>query len=1037
MIARFQRPSRHWGALSVAMILVLAVIGLTDAQTSKVTETASMADGGTAGTNSPSHAIDLRVGEDPSPELTGPDTEVRALTVKVLAADGKPLAGAYVEAPYIRLAARRMTDAHGEFVLRFPMLPKEFRQRMSNFSVSASHSNYVRRSVMWSSAGGDVHAGMPESVTIKLEPGHSIGGLVQDERGAPLAGVRVLLSGSGYCGFTMGNDERRTHEYSDVFFIDPQSPAAVTDANGRWSFSRFASDIQQLELTFVRPDGSRETYATTDQHGLNLYPLLSLVELEEQTATVRMADGVTVRGVVSDEDGRPLADVKVKEGYGHANLVSVGEFTTDADGSFERLHRHPRQWIYTAVTPDRATASVVAQVEPGMNGVRIVMPPPRPWRIEVVDPDGQPVPDVEITIDPYRTEAQILDWKGTTDATGIVVWTNAPMETVTFSATSKALAAHRQFKIDPAESGRRVVLDPKGVATIAVHLKAVDAKTHQPVRIDQVGLQYNGDVNFRTVAEPNASEFVAELKLSDVRVGMAPSYKFQLEADGYETLTTRYYDFAIGNQELELALDPAGKSDRLLVRLPDGSPAVDARVWAQPTSEAGILFMNAPGRYYGSRLAQERANESGHVKLPGAPADAPVVITHSNGFFAGMMSDLRGREELALPPYGAVEGRFLVAGKPKGGIQISLNTLMWAPQLGFHLGYTATTDAEGRFTFTQVPAGEYKLYRWKLPNRRDTSGTAITETFQWPLTVRPGQTNTIEYAFTGRPVVGRAEPEPANLLVDWQNDVHTLSLRLPDATSPPRRINREDYATFAAFKKANDASFTSEAQLQAARQARTYGLDFEVDGSFRVDDVPPGTYELRIRVTKPGEGGRRSPFGDEEEIGALVREIIVPEGSEPLDLGTLAVPLREAATLEAVPPVAFTATTLDGKALDLAQFKGTNVLLVFWASWSGRSREQLPALEGLRKQFPDEQRFVIVGINLDLTLESARQAATRLHSPGVQGWLEPEGQARVTAAFDVNQLPCVFLLDSEGRIVGRELEGERLMTIVKRTLAKK
>lgn len=1040
MIAGF-RPTRRWGALSVAVILVLAIIGLTDAQTSKVTEAESAANEGIPATNSSSKPVEIRTGEDPSPETAAPDAQVRTLTVRVLNPDGKPLAGAEVYAPYLdnwkERRLKRVTDAEGRFILRYALPPGKIRQRMSNFSVSARYNGFVHRTVMWTSSGGDVYAGMPESVTTKLERGHTIGGIVQDERGAPLAGVRVLLSGSGYHGFTLGNHERRMHEYSEVSFRDLDSPAAITDTAGRWSFHQFAPDIKHLELIFVRPDGSRETYATTDQDGMNQHPLLPLAELEKQTTTVRLPDGVKVRGVVTDEQGRPLAGVRVKEGYGHGNMVRVGEFTTDADGRFERLHRHPRQWIYTAEHPDRATASVVAQVEPGMDEVHIVMPPPRPWRIEVVDTNGHPLPDVEVTINPYRTEAQILDWKGTTDASGTAVWTNAPMEAVTFTATSKALAAGRQFKIGPRESGRRVVLAPEGTATISVRLKAVDAKTRQPVKLARVGLQYNGDFKFRTVGEPNADEFVTELKLSDVQVGMAPSYQFRLEAQGYQTLTTDYYDFEMGDQELELALDPVGESGGLLVRLPDRNPAAEARLWAQATPNAGSLYISTPGRYYGDQLTQERADKNGRVKLPGVPADAAVVFTHSNGFFSGMMSDLRGRDELTLQPYGAVEGRLLVAGKPRAGVQVGLNSLVWSPRLGFHLGYTATTDAEGRFTFTQIPPGDYKLYRWKLPKRRDTSGLAITETYQWPLTVRPGQTNTIEYALTGRPVVGQALPEPANLLVDWQHDVHTLSLKLPEAMSPRRRVNPEDYATVAAFRKANDASFTSEAGVRAARQARTYGLEFESDGSFRVEDVPPGTYELRIRVTKPGESGRPNPFGNEEEIGALVREIVVPEGSGPLDLGTLTVPLRQGATVEALPPVALKATTLEGQPLDLAQFKGTNVLLVFWASWSGRSREQMPVLEDLRKQFADEQRFAIVGINLDQTIESARQSAARFHCPGVQGWLEPEEHAKVTSAFDVNQLPCVFLIDSEGRIVGRELEGEHLTTAVKRTLARK
>ena len=128
------------------------------------------------------------------------------------------------------------------------------------------------------------------------------------------------------------------------------------------------------------------------------------------------------------------------------------------------------------------------------------------------------------------------------------------------------------------------------------------------------------------------------------------------------------------------------------------------------------------------------------------------------------------------------------------------------------------------------------------------------------------ETNKVEYTSAGRVVIGQAVTEPRDLVVNWQNDTHTLSLKLSD-TSPSVRPNREDYATFEAFRKAHDASFRSEAQTKQARQARAYALEIEDDGSFRIEDVPPGTYELRIRVTKPDESQQRNFFGNETELG--------------------------------------------------------------------------------------------------------------------------------------------------------------------------
>lgn len=1040
MIANF-RPGNRWGLPSVVLLLVLALVGLTDAQTAKPQKPTASTSGSSSQTT-PAEKAALRVGADPMPEASATNIELRSLTVTVLDSDGKPLPGAEVHAPYVgdwgKPQPKRLTDENGKFKLRFPTVPKEFRREMSNFGVSVSHKQHVQRSVMWTSSGGDVYAGMPEEVTIKLERGSTIGGVVQDEQGAPLPEVRVLLSGSGYNGFTMGNTERKSHEYSEVAESNKKFPAAVTDTSGRWRYDRFPSDLEKVEVTFVRPDDAQESFAPPGPDDVfRQRPPVSLAELKAQTAITKLHDGVTVRGIVVDENGKPLAGVTIKEGYGHHNIIRAGEFTTDAKGRFERGHRAPRQWIYTASRTDRATVSVVVQVGAGMSDARIVLPPAKPISAIVTDEAGAPLPNVDFKIDPYRTEAQILDWSATTDAHGVVVWTNAPTSAVTFYASSKSLGANRKVKFAPGEAGKRIILSKTAAQKIAVRVKALDAETRQPVKVQAVTVRFEGAGSpFKSLAEPNAVEFTLEIKRTEFRVGMYPSYELKLDATGYETFTTDSTDFDLGDQDLELAFHRSAGANELTVLQPDGQPAAGAKLWVRTTPDGGSLFINAPGRYYGDRLAKEQAGEDGHVKLPGGPADAPVVIAHANGFLDTTVAELKRTGEARLRAYGSVEGRLLVAGKPRSGVSVNLSTLTLSPSLGFHLIYSATTDSDGRFWFTQVPSGEFKLYRWMMPKgSRGGGGRAITETYQMPVTISAGQTNQVEYTSNGRVVIGQVVTDPSDLAVNWQNDVHTLSLKLPDAV-PNIRPNREDYATFEAFRKANDASFRSETQTKQARQTRAYGIEIESDGSFRIEDVPPGTYELRIRVTKSDESQQRNAFGNEPELGSVVREVVVSVGKDPLDLGTLTVAMKGVAPAKSSPPVELTALTLDGKPLSLAQFKGKHVLLVFWASWSERSREQLVELQKLRKEFASDSRLVIVSVSLDETAETARKSVEAGVYPWAQGWLGMEGRAKLTTALNVNTLPAVFLFDADGRIVARELEGERLPLTVKRVLAK-
>jgi hypothetical protein len=689
------------------------------------------------------------------------------------------------------------------------------------------------------------------------------------------------------------------------------------------------------------------------------------------------------------------------------------------------------------------TVSVVAQVAPGLEEIRIVLPPARAWRARILDETGQPIADGAVVLDNYRTEGQILDWTGRADATGLVVWENAPGSNVTLYARSPSLGLNRKIKMTRplTEPEQVIVLSRKAAESISVKIQTIDATTGQPVRMQTLATRFDGGGSpFNALTPPEASEYSFKIKRTDFRVGMYPSFEIKVAADGYAGLTTEPFDFDAGDQTLVLPLRPVTGHEEITVLQPNGDPASKAKMWVQASPNDGLLHISGPGRYYGNNLTRAEADADGHVQLPSVPEEARVIISHSSGFVQTRMAQARQTGSVQLEPFGTVSGRLLVAGQPKLGVTLSLNTLVWSLANGFHLGLTATTDADGRFSFNQVPAGSYKLYRWALPQRRDTTGLSITETYQMPITVVAGQTNQVVYASSGRTVIGQATPRPTSALVNWLNDVHTLSLKLPrQIQAGGGRVNREDYASFAAFQKANTTATQSDAQQENARQARTYALQFEQDGTFRIDDVPPGTYELQIKVTKPDDAGseRRPAHMAGEALGSLVREVIIPPGQATFDLGLLPVELKNAGPPRPTPAVAFDARTLDGQPISLSQFKGTNVLLLFWAGWSERSREQMAELIKMRNELAPDARLAFVAASIDETIAAAREFGGAASWPGPQCWLDPAERARLTTAFGIDALPAVYLMDKNGQLVGRELEGDRIPTTIKRLLARK
>jgi peroxiredoxin len=134
-------------------------------------------------------------------------------------------------------------------------------------------------------------------------------------------------------------------------------------------------------------------------------------------------------------------------------------------------------------------------------------------------------------------------------------------------------------------------------------------------------------------------------------------------------------------------------------------------------------------------------------------------------------------------------------------------------------------------------------------------------------------------------------------------------------------------------------------------------------------------------------------------------------------------------------PLQLKCTTIDGKPLDLEQFRGKVVLLDFWATWCAPCRTQLPELKAAYEKF-HAQGFQIVGISLDdnkpAVEKFVRQEAVAW--PQVcdgRGW-----QSAVARQFDINAIPALWLIDRSGKL--RDLSArEGLAQRVESLLAEK
>lgn len=129
----------------------------------------------------------------------------------------------------------------------------------------------------------------------------------------------------------------------------------------------------------------------------------------------------------------------------------------------------------------------------------------------------------------------------------------------------------------------------------------------------------------------------------------------------------------------------------------------------------------------------------------------------------------------------------------------------------------------------------------------------------------------------------------------------------------------------------------------------------------------------------------------------------------------------------------FTLPDQNGKEVSLYALKGKLKIIDFWASWCGPCRMENPNMVKLHRDFKDKG-LTVISVSLDEKKSPWIQAIEKdgldwVHLSSLKGW-----KCDVVKLYNVDAVPCIFVLDENNRIIAKQLRGENLRTLISEKL---
>ena len=323
--------------------------------------------------------------------------------------------------------------------------------------------------------------------------------------------------------------------------------------------------------------------------------------------------------------------------------------------------------------------------------------------------------------------------------------------------------------------------------------------------------------------------------------------RLRVDADGYLPAVSKAIEKQPGVVTADFALEP-GEGVRGTVLTPDGKPAAGAQVtWATITNEMSVKDGRLAPSGHGVKLGTIAATAAdGSFRLPPEVDPGTIVVAHESGYAEVASGTFRSGEQVHLDGWASITGRLDVPGGLGGDWSVAVSSARPNGPSPYVSHYAVVPlDAEGRFKAQRLAPGRHSAC---VVLKTGTGHSSVTGTYA-DVSVEPGKALHFTLGGRGRPVTGRVVAAgKAAGAVDWSKVKLRLILEAPHIGFPGDNEIRRAYQAFLADGR-----------------AAAYQRDFTpaADGSFRLDNVPQGRYQLigpvrfgsRV-VVPPMPGGR-------------------------------------------------------------------------------------------------------------------------------------------------------------------------------------